>query len=141
MAAAKTSTVRMDDGVNIHAKLFGDDSSTLAKPLLIALHGAPGVFTHAEPETSFGHLSPIFRVLVFDARGSGASDMIGPYTHERWMKDIENLRYIHDYNARPPMLTCRGCGREPRLLSWRAIRMDLLSLSIMPSPIPTVCAG
>ncbi|EXJ75642.1 uncharacterized protein A1O5_00149 [Cladophialophora psammophila CBS 110553] len=91
MVEANTSTVQVDDGVKLHVRLLGGDS-TGAKPLLIGLHGAPGMFTHAEPEACFSHLSPLFRVLVFDGRGSGASDMIGPYSHERWMKDIENLR-------------------------------------------------
>lgn len=91
MAEAKPLTVQMDDGIKLHVKLLGDDSPT--KPLLIGLHGAPGLFTHAEPEACFSRYASLFRVLVFDGRGSGASDMIGPYTHERWMKDIENLRY------------------------------------------------
>ena len=81
----------MDDGIRLNVKLLGDNSKT-TKPLLIALHGAPGLSTHAEPEEAFAFLSGIFRVLVFDARGSGVSDLIGPYTHDRWIKDIENLR-------------------------------------------------
>jgi proline iminopeptidase len=93
MAESKTttSTVQMEDGVNLHIKVIGDEPNT-SKPLFIALHGAPGLSTHAEPEAAFSFLSDTFRVLVFDARGSGASDMTGPYTHDRWIKDIENLR-------------------------------------------------
>lgn len=86
-----TSNVHMDDGIRLHVKIIGDDLTTI-KPLLIALHGAPGLSTLAEPEASFTHLSGICRVLVFDARGSGASDLMGPYDHDRWIKDIENLR-------------------------------------------------
>ena len=90
---ANASTVQMDDGVKLNVKLLGDGGDTAdKKPLLIALHGAPGLFTHTEPEVCFGRLSSLFRVLVLDGRGSAASEMIGPYTHERWMKDIENLR-------------------------------------------------
>lgn len=91
MSDTKISTVQVDDGVKLHVKLLGDDPTT-TKPLLIALHGAPGLFTHAEPEACFSHFSSLFRVLVFDGRGSGQSDIIGPYTHERWMQDIEYLR-------------------------------------------------
>lgn len=87
-----SSTVQMDDGVRLNVKVLGEDPSRI-KPLLIALHGAPGFSTHEEPEASFGFLSGPFRILVFDARGSGASDLIGPYNHERWIKDIEALRY------------------------------------------------
>lgn len=101
------STVEVDDGVKLFVKVFGEDDSNKAKPLLITLHGAPGLFTHAEPEACFSHLSSLFRVLVFDGRGSGASDMIGPYTHERWMKDIEYLRYISSLS-----LPCMLLGRQ-----------------------------
>ncbi|TVY92706.1 Proline iminopeptidase [Lachnellula willkommii] len=89
--AATTSTVQMDDGINLRVKVFGEDSKS-TKPLLIALHGAPGLSTLAEPEAAFTFLSDLFRVLVFDARGSGGSDLTGPYTHDRWIKDIEILR-------------------------------------------------
>ncbi|KIV79192.1 hypothetical protein PV11_06764 [Exophiala sideris] len=85
------STVKTDDGVNLHVKVLGDDA-TKKKPLLISLHGAPGLSTHMEPEASFAFLSDIFRVLVYDARGSGISDHVGPYTHDRWIKDVEILR-------------------------------------------------
>lgn len=93
MAEAKTTTVQMDDGAKLHVKLLGDDPSS-TKPLCIGLHGAPGLCSHADAEAYCSHLSSLFRVLVFDGRGSGVSDLTGPYTHERWMKDIENLRYV-----------------------------------------------
>jgi len=92
-----TSTVQMEDGVNLHVKIIGDKPNS-KKPLLIALHGAPGLSTHAEPEAAFEFLADVFRVLIFDARGSGASDKKGPYTHERWIGDIENLRYVKTYD-------------------------------------------
>lgn len=85
--------VQVDDGVKLHVKLFQDGERD-PKPLLIALHGAPGLFTSAEPEASFRQFASLFRILVFDGRGSGASDLVGPYTHERWMKDIEFLRFV-----------------------------------------------
>lgn len=85
------SRVQMDDGVHLNVKLIGANTGA-PKPLLICLHGAPGLSTLAEPEASFSFLSNIFRVLVFDGRGSGGSDLIGPYTHDRSIKDIENLR-------------------------------------------------
>lgn len=81
----------MDDGVHLNVKLLGANPGT-SKPLLICLHGAPGLSTLAEPEASFAFLSNVFQVLVFDGRGSGDSDLTGPYTHDRSIKDIENLR-------------------------------------------------
>lgn len=88
-----TSTVQMEDGVKLRVKLFGADSNT-SKPLLIALHGAPGLSTLAEPEAAFTFLFDVFQVLIFDTRGSGDSEIAGPFSHERWIKDIENLRRV-----------------------------------------------
>lgn len=81
----------MDDGAFLNVKVLGDHPS---KPLLIALHGAPGLSSLAEPEAEFAFLAGIFRVLVFDARGSGRSDLTPPFTHDRWVRDIEYLRYL-----------------------------------------------
>jgi proline iminopeptidase len=102
--AELTTTVKMDDGVSLHVKLLGDDSTSTKKPLLVSLHGAPGLSTHLEPLASFGHLSNLFRVLVYDARGSGKSGHIGPFTHDRWIQDIENLRYTPSIQQRVPMV-------------------------------------
>jgi proline iminopeptidase len=61
-------------------------------PVLIAHHGAPGLGSRAEPRASFGRLADTYRVVVFDARGSGQSEGKGPFTHEQWAADIEALR-------------------------------------------------
>ncbi|KAH8897504.1 alpha/beta hydrolase fold protein [Thozetella sp. PMI_491] len=81
--------VVLRDGVKVHVVQLGDDKS---KPLLIALHGAPGLSDHLEPKSSFGFLSTRFRVLVYDARGSGVSDLKGPYTDAQWISDVDELR-------------------------------------------------
>lgn len=83
------SRIQLSDGATLSVKILGDDQS---KPLLIVLHGAPGLSDHKEPEASFGFLQSQFRVLVYDARGSGASDLKQPYTDERWAADVEELR-------------------------------------------------
>jgi proline iminopeptidase len=61
-------------------------------PVLIAHHGAPGLGSRAEPRASFGRLADTFRVVVFDARGSGMSEGRLPFTHEQWAADVEGLR-------------------------------------------------
>ena len=81
--------VTMDDGAKLWVKVLGDDP---AKPLLIVHHGAPGISSHLEPEASFGFLADRYRVLVFDARGSGVSDLKPPYSHARWVEDVDALR-------------------------------------------------
>ncbi|WP_298889746.1 alpha/beta hydrolase [uncultured Serinicoccus sp.] len=75
---------------DLDVELLGGDDPT--KPLLIAHHGAPGLGSRAEPELAFGPLSDLFRVLVFDARGSGKSSDTPPYTHEQWVADVDALR-------------------------------------------------
>ncbi|KAH8703186.1 Alpha/Beta hydrolase protein [Talaromyces proteolyticus] len=84
--------VNVDDGASLHVRLLDADPSIKNKPLLIALHGAPGFSDHREPENSFGFLQSQYRILVYDARGSGISDLKQPYTNERWIADVEALR-------------------------------------------------
>ena len=61
-------------------------------PLMIVHHGAPGLGSLAEPRASFGPFADEYRVLVFDARGSGQSEGNGPLTHEQWAADVDALR-------------------------------------------------
>lgn len=84
--------VQMSDGAKLYVKILGDASSSPSKPLLIAVHSAPGLSSHEETEAAYSFLQPTFRVLVYDARGSGTSDLQAPYTHARWTADIDELR-------------------------------------------------
>jgi len=59
---------------------------------IYAHHGAPGLGSHAEPKRSFGPLADEYRVISFDARGSGESDAVPPFTHAQWVADLEALR-------------------------------------------------
>lgn len=61
-------------------------------PAIYAHHGAPGLGTHRTPRRAFGPLSDAFRVVTFDARGSGESDAVPPYTHAQWVADLDALR-------------------------------------------------
>ncbi|KAJ6786106.1 hypothetical protein PWT90_02462 [Aphanocladium album] len=86
----KQSFVTLSDGAKVLVRVIGE--SEYKKPLFIALHGAPGLSSHAEPENSFGFLASRFRVLVYDGRGSGESDSKGPLTDERWIADLDEIR-------------------------------------------------
>jgi proline iminopeptidase len=75
------------NGNRLNVEVLGEGERTI-----IAHHGAPGLGSLAEPRASFGRLSDAYRVVVFDARGSGASDDAEPYTHEQWVADLEGVR-------------------------------------------------
>lgn len=76
------------NGNDLEVEIFGDDDA----PLMIAHHGAPGLASRAEPRTTFAPFSDTFRVLVFDARGSGNSGGTPPFSHEQWAADVDALR-------------------------------------------------
>ena len=75
------------NGNRLNVEVLGEGERTI-----IAHHGAPGLGSLAEPRASFGRLSDAYRVVVFDARGSGASDDAEPYTHQQWVADLEGVR-------------------------------------------------
>ncbi|KAJ3499584.1 hypothetical protein NLG97_g209 [Lecanicillium saksenae] len=87
---AKQSFVTLSDGTKVLVRLLGESDDK--RPLIIALHGAPGLSSHAEPENSFGFLASRFHVLVYDGRGSGESDSKAPLTNERWIADLDEIR-------------------------------------------------
>jgi len=76
------------NGNRLAVEVLGRDDA----PVLIAHHGAPGLGSRAEPRASFGRLSDTYRVVVFDARGSGESEGNGTFSHEQWAADIDGLR-------------------------------------------------
>jgi proline iminopeptidase len=61
-------------------------------PVILTHHGAPGLGSRAEPRASFGRLADEYRVVVFDARGSGESEGSGVFSHEQWAADLDALR-------------------------------------------------
>lgn len=76
------------NGAELEVEVLGEEGA----PVLIAHHGAPGLGSRAEPKASFGALADMFRVIVFDARGSGESSDTPPYSHDQWTADIDALR-------------------------------------------------
>ncbi|MEV8639173.1 alpha/beta hydrolase [Streptosporangium sp. NPDC051023] len=77
------------NGNRLSIEVYGDRPGA---PTIIAHHGAPGLGSLAEPRASFGRLADAYRVVVFDARGSGASEGNEPFTHEQWVADVEGIR-------------------------------------------------
>ncbi|WP_329110845.1 alpha/beta hydrolase [Micromonospora sp. NBC_01699] len=76
------------NGNELEVEVFGADDA----PVLIAHHGAPGLGSRTEPRATFSPFADTFRVIVFDARGSGISEGNGPFSHEQWVADVDGLR-------------------------------------------------
>jgi proline iminopeptidase len=76
------------NGAKLNVEVLGEEG----KPVLIAHHGGGGIGSLAEPKATFGPLSDLFRVVVFDARGCGLSEGIPPYSHAQWAADVDGLR-------------------------------------------------
>jgi proline iminopeptidase len=76
------------NGNELEVEVFGADDA----PVLIAHHGAPGLGSRAETRATFSPFADTFRVIVFDARGSGVSEGKPPFTHEQWVADVDGLR-------------------------------------------------
>lgn len=74
------------NGARLHAFVQGEG------PAIYAHHGAPGLGTHATPQRAFAPLADRYRVVTFDARGSGASDAVPPFSHAQWVADLDALR-------------------------------------------------
>ncbi|MEE6259521.1 alpha/beta fold hydrolase [Plantactinospora sonchi] len=77
------------NGNRLNVEVLGDAPG---KPTMIVHHGAPGLGSMAEPRASFGAFADEYRVVVFDARGSGISEGNEPFTHEQWAADVDGLR-------------------------------------------------
>ena len=88
-AAATTEAQLIEiNGNRLAVEVLGPESA----PVIIAHHGAPGLGSRAEPRASFGRLADEYRVVVFDARGSGQSEGNGTFSHTQWAADIDGLR-------------------------------------------------
>ncbi|MEM7736205.1 MAG: alpha/beta hydrolase [Deinococcota bacterium] len=74
------------------AKLWVDIQGSEDNPTIIAHHGGPGMGSHVSPKKAFTPLADDYRVITFDARGSGQSDGIPPYSHAQWVADLDGLR-------------------------------------------------
>jgi proline iminopeptidase len=84
---ASTTTHRTVNGARLHVETHGPDDA----PALMILHGGPGVGDCRDQVRDYGPLADEFRLVFYDARGSGRSEDKPPYTHEQWVADADAL--------------------------------------------------
>jgi proline iminopeptidase len=82
-----TRTEATVNGARLHYETFGDENA----PALVILHGGPGVGDCRDQIRDYGLLQDEYRLLFYDARGSGRSEDKPPYTHEQWVADAAEL--------------------------------------------------
>lgn len=76
------------NGADLFVHVQGPEDGTP----IIAHHGAPGLSSHAEPSNNMAPLADQYRVISFDARGSGTSELKPPFTHAQWVADVDAIR-------------------------------------------------
>jgi proline iminopeptidase len=76
------------NGARLKLQVLGPEGA----PAIVVHHGAPGLGSRSEPVRSFGPFAGDYRIVTFDARGSGESSDDGPFTHEQWVADIDAIR-------------------------------------------------
>ncbi|MGN6870964.1 MAG: alpha/beta fold hydrolase [Solirubrobacteraceae bacterium] len=86
MEAATANHVTVN-GARLYCETHGPEHA----PALVILHGGPGVGDCRDQVRDYGPLADEFRLVFYDARGSGRSEDKPPYTHEQWVADVDEL--------------------------------------------------
>ena len=75
------------NGARLYYETLGEEDA----PAVVILHGGPGIGDCRDQTREFGALQDEFRLLLYDARGSGRSEDKPPYTHDQWVADLDEL--------------------------------------------------
>lgn len=86
MAGEVERHITTDDGVSLWVRDVGDHD----RPAVLCCHGGPGVGDYLEPVEDA--LTPEFRVIRWDQRGSGRSEPVGPFTVDRFVADVDQVK-------------------------------------------------
>ena len=73
------------------ARLYYETHGDEDAPAVVVLHGGPGLGDCRDHLRDYGALQDEYRLLLYDARGSGRSEDRPPYTHEQWVADLDEL--------------------------------------------------
>jgi proline-specific peptidase len=84
---ATTTHDRVVNGARLYVETHGAEDA----PALVILHGGPGVGDCRDQVRDYGSLADEYRLVFYDARGSGRSADAPPYTHEQWVADTDEL--------------------------------------------------
>lgn len=81
---------RTINGCNLYYEVLGEEN----KETIFFIHGGPGLGDCRGDILSFSPLASIYRLVFIDMRGSGRSGDVGPFTHDQWVEDINELRKL-----------------------------------------------
>ena len=76
------------NGAELYYEVHGPDGA----PAILTLHGGPGISDHAKAVEAFEPLTDEYRVVAYDHRGCGASELAPPYSNEQYARDADALR-------------------------------------------------
>lgn len=76
------------NGAELYYEVLGENN----EKAIMALHGGPGLGSHAKPKKAFAPLSKDYRLIVYDHRGCGDSSLTPPFSNKQFASDAEGLR-------------------------------------------------
>ena len=98
--------INLPDGIKIYYNVNGKENKIdISQPVLIVLHGGPGLADHTLYVPFWSKLQDIIQVVFIDSRGhgrSGGRDDTESWTLERWGKDIYD--FCQALNIKRPII-------------------------------------
>jgi proline iminopeptidase len=76
------------NGCKLYYEILGEEN----KDTIFFIHGGPGLGDCRGDVLSFAPLASDYRLVFIDMRGSGRSEDVGPFSHDQWVEDINELR-------------------------------------------------
>jgi len=75
------------NGARLYYEVLGEEGA----PPLVSLHGGPGISDHRKGKRAFEPLTDDYRLVVYDHRGCGDSELAPPYSNEQYAADAVGL--------------------------------------------------